>query len=141
MKNEWKADDECKHEMSLENEDPVISKIAPKWNGAKEAIEKAGVCNNFEAFDSKRNDPVHRLRTHANKIRKGGSNKKQRGGFVMAPWLIALLATAGAKTVEKVVDFIGDKIRNKVEGKGFREQMEMLSPIQKKKYLINMLKR
>ena len=46
-------------------------------------------------------------------LKTSKKNEKQKGGFVIAPWLAALLLSAGVKVTERVVDFIADKMQGK----------------------------
>ena len=50
-------------------------------------------------------------------LRISKKNENQKGGFVIAPWLAALLLSAGVKGAERVVDFIADKM----QGKGMKK--------------------
>ena len=42
-------------------------------------------------------------------LKTSKKNEKQKGGFVIAPWMAALLLSAGVKVTERVVDVIADK--------------------------------
>ena len=46
-------------------------------------------------------------------LKTSKKNEKQKGGFVIAPWLAALLLSAGVKVTERVVDIIADKMQGK----------------------------
>ena len=50
-------------------------------------------------------------------LKTSTKNEKQKGGFVIASWLAALLLSAGVKVTERVVDTIADKM----QGKGMKK--------------------
>ena len=153
MKQIHEADDKYINEASKEG---LRGKLAAALIKLKKKGEQMGLpSKTFSGFGKSR-DPAYRLKLKARKYKIASHNNNsqtninktrnsrriQKGG--LAPYLLALLAAAGIKLTEKVVDFICDKIRNKiegrVEGRGLVQQLSMLSPIQKKKFLISYLK-
>ena len=115
--------------MSYEHEE-TMAPTAGKLIQTKKLLEKTGILSTktFEGFGK---DPAHKLRMEALKTYK--RNDKQKGGFVIAPWLAALLLSAGVKVTERVVDFIADKM----QGKGMKKPRTVA---ERKKLLSYLLK-
>ena len=77
-------------------------------------------------------------------LKTSKKNEKQKGGFVIAPWLAALTLSAGVKVTERVFDFIADKM----QGKGMKKPKTVaeiktiiifIEEINKTKVIINRL--
>ena len=129
LNNVWKADDKFINEMERDHDEPMAP-IAGKLIKTKKSRKTGALSTKtFEGFGK---DPAHKLRMEALKTSK--KNEKQKGGFVIAPWLAALLLSAGVKVTERVVDFIADKM----QGKGMKrpktvaERKKLLSYLLKK---------
>ena len=98
LNNVWKADDKFINEMEHDHEEPMAP-IAGKLIKTRNFRKKTGALSTktFEGFGK---DPAHKLRMEALKTSK--KNENQKGGFVIAPWLAALLLCAGVKVTERV---------------------------------------
>ena len=126
----WKADEKFINEMSHDHEEPMAP-IAGKLIKTIKFLEKTGApsTKTFEGFGK---DPANKLRMDPLKTSK--NNEKQKEGFVIAPWLAALLLSAGVKVTERVVDFIADKMQGKgmKRTKSVAERKKLLSYLLKK---------
>jgi hypothetical protein len=134
------------------DDDPRIADLASAAISAKKLCEKLGVLDTlkYSGFGKKpriniidetdeANDPVFRLRKIAMKQNRNYETP-QKGGFIIPPFIIPILAAAGSTLVGKIYDTIKEKIINKKtkEGQGFKLSHKTIK--QKRKFLIDLSK-
>ena len=113
-----------------------MGKITANLIRAKQVGEQTGILSTekFSGFGKKHNDPTYRLKllakNHYNVNDK--KHKKIEGG--MNPLLPIRLSILGS-LAEKVVSEIYDKVKEKIQGKGYRTNMNHKTIEHKRKFL------
>ena len=132
------ADQEFTDESNNQNDDPVIGKISANLIRAKRLGEQTGILatEKFSRFGKKHNDPTCRLKLLAGKHKYIDSNnkkhKKIEGGMI--PLLPIGLSILGS-LARKVISEIYDKVKEKIQGKRYRTNMNHKTIEHKRKFL------
>ena len=137
INNVWKADQEFIDESNNQNDDPVMGKISSNLIRAKRLGEQTGILSTekFSGFGKKHTDPTYRLKLLARKHKYIDDNKKHKkieGGLIpLLPIGISLLSALGGKLVSELYD----KVKEKIQGKGYRTNMNHKTIEHKRKFL------
>ena len=138
INNVWKADQEFINEANNQNDDPVMGKISANLIRAKRLGEQTGILSTekFSGFGKKHSDPTYRLKMIAKKHYKHADNNKKHekvigGAIPLIPIGISLLSALGGKLISELYD----KVKEKIQGKGYRTNMNHKTIEHKRKFL------
>ena len=147
INNVWKVDQEFINESNNQNDDPVMGKISANLIRAKRLGEQTGILSSetFSGFGKKHNDPTYRLKLLARKhkytdglrprAQRDIDNKKHKkiegGAIPLIPIGLSILGSLAGKVINEIYD----KVKENIQGKCYRTNINHKTTEHKRKFL------